>query len=428
MGFVPVTGTALLRVGDPPREGVVEFTDDRRTVALPIRTALPVLTKAHARDDLHPSVRLLTGSALLGLRLVAAGRLEPADDHWRIAPARHPGRGPGAPALAGDGPRGTTRGIVRAMLDAIADAMPRAAPTPAARRRTPVVAGRSTNGWPAGWNRVPTPPTCRSWCGSRCASRPTRRSWSPASVRLVLQVHDEQDPLHLCDAAVLWTESGAGASHGFGDRARTHAAIALRAAAEAWPVLDRLLELRVPDQITLDTDELVSLLSVGVAALAGCGVDVLWPRSLGRDLTATAVLERASSRARETTRCRPGSSVPTRCSASSGRSRCTARSLTEEEMARLARSAAPILRLRGNWTVIDPAVARKARKRLIRTVAPGPAVAAALTGTVEVGQGDDAVDEQVVVGASLLDVRERLLGASTRDPIEPPGGAGRDAA
>ena len=53
--------------------------------------------------------------------------------------------------------------------------------------------------------------------------------------------------------------------HGFGERARTHAAIALRAAAHAWPVLDRLLELRVPDEITLDTDELVSLLDDGVA-------------------------------------------------------------------------------------------------------------------------------------------------------------------
>ena len=33
---------------------------------------------------------------------------------------------------------------------------------------------------------------------------------------------------------------------------------------------------------------------VGVADLATCGVDVLWPRSLGRDLTTTAVLERAT--------------------------------------------------------------------------------------------------------------------------------------
>ena len=57
---------------------MVEFSDDRRTVALPIRAALPVLTKAHSRADLHPSVGLLSGAALLGLRLVAAGQIEPA--------------------------------------------------------------------------------------------------------------------------------------------------------------------------------------------------------------------------------------------------------------------------------------------------------------------------------------------------------------
>ena len=176
--------------------------------------------------------------------------------------------------------------------------MPRAAPTaragrPVARPRLRAQAAR-----PAASATPSRGPTCRSWCASRCGSRPTRRSWSPAAVRLVLQVHDEQNPLHLCDAAVLWT--GDEHEHGFGDRARTHAAIALRGAAEAWPVLDRLLELRVPDQITLDGDELESLLEDGVAALAGRGVDVLWPRSLGRDLTATTVLDRARpmSRAR----------------------------------------------------------------------------------------------------------------------------------
>ena len=55
VSFVPLTGTAALRVGDPPRDGVVEFTDERRTVALPDPAALPVLTKAHARDDLRPA-------------------------------------------------------------------------------------------------------------------------------------------------------------------------------------------------------------------------------------------------------------------------------------------------------------------------------------------------------------------------------------
>ncbi len=77
MSFVPVTGPATFRAADPPRESVVEFSDERRTVALPIRAALPVLTKAHPRDDLHPSVGLLSGAALLGLRLVAGGKLRP---------------------------------------------------------------------------------------------------------------------------------------------------------------------------------------------------------------------------------------------------------------------------------------------------------------------------------------------------------------
>jgi superfamily II DNA or RNA helicase len=412
VGFVPVTGTALLRVGDPPRDGVVEFTDERRTVALPIRAALPVLTKAHVRDDLHPSVRLLTASALLGLRLVAAGRLEPAGTHWRAGPLGQDDE-ERVRALAGDV---EDEGTVRAMLDAIADSMPRAAPV--ARRRT------SSEG------------SFHARLARRLAPRPGRADLPQlvrislrveadeeelvaGAVRLVLQVHDEQDPLHLCDAAVLWTESGPDASHGFGDRARTHASIALRAAAEAWPVLDQLAELRVPDQLTLDSDELVSLLSEGVAALAACGVDVMWPRSLGRDLTATAVLDRASVAPTDNA-LQTGLFGPDQMFSFQWQVALHGEVLTEAEMAQLARAAAPILRLRGNWTVIDPAIARKARKRLIRTVAPGPAVAAALTGTVEVGQGDDAVDEQVVVGATLLDVRERLLGAASRDPVDPP--------
>ena len=81
-------------------------------------------------------------------------------------------------------------------------------------------------------------------------------------------------------------------------------------------------------------------------------------------------------------------------------------------MEQLASSAAPLLRLRGNWTVVDPALARKARKRVIRTVDPVQAVAAALTGTVQLGTADAPVEEQVVLGASLLQVRERLLNAA----------------
>ncbi len=49
VSFVPLDGTATFRAASPPREGVVDFQDDRRTVSLPIRAALPVLTKALTR-------------------------------------------------------------------------------------------------------------------------------------------------------------------------------------------------------------------------------------------------------------------------------------------------------------------------------------------------------------------------------------------
>ncbi len=227
---------------------------------------------------------------------------------------------------------------MRQVLDAVADAMPRSAPVASRRRRR--VRARHRRG-----------PRRDDEFQARLQARIARHRSVAAdadlpqlvrvslrveadeeelvagAIRLVLQVHDEQDPLHVCDAAVLFTDTAA--AHGFGDRARTHASIALRAAADAWPVLDRLLELRVPDEITLDTDELVSLLDDGVAALKDRGVDVLWPRSLGRDLTASAVLDAApqlgaapgrSARSRSRTRC----SAPTRSSASAGSSPCTA--------------------------------------------------------------------------------------------------------
>ena len=84
--------------------------------------------------------------------------------------------------------------------------------------------------------------------------------------------------------------------------------------------------------------------------------------------------------------------------------------LTEEEMDQLAGAASPMLKLRGSWTVIDPAIARKARKRLVRTVKPAQAVAAALTGVVQVDPTGDGPEEDVpvVVGATLLKVREQL--------------------
>ena len=443
MSFVPVTGTAVLRPGDPPREGVVEFRDERRTVALPMSAALPVLTRAHRLDDLHPSVGLLSGAALLAMKLVAAGRFEPAPGggSWRVSPlhaddderVRRLAR-----ARVHDGLDAVqAEAVVRRMLDAVVDAMPRAAPAQLGSGGG-VSGGGGSGGVASGGSGRP------GAFAERLQDRLARRRDVPAesdlphlvgvslrveadeeelvagSVRVVLQVHDERDALHVCDAALLWSQRPT--DHGFGSRARTHATIALRAAAEAWPVLDRLLALRVPDQLTLEVDELVSLLDVGVGALKDVGVDVLWPKELGRDLTATTVLD-ASRRAApgRATREEPLQDPLLGTDTVLGfrwQLALHGEPLTQAEMDQLAHAASPVLRLRGSWAVVDPHLARKAKKRLIREVTPTQAVAAALTGVAELPAGE----EPVIVGATLLPMRDRLLAAASRTPIEAPPG------
>ena len=410
---VPVTGPARVRAADPPRDSSVEFSDGVTTVSLPVREALPVLARARRGGRPHPTVALLAEAGILALRLVGAGRFEPGDGRW-LPSALDPDEDERVRRLAAEAsydawPPSAAESAVRDLVAAVVDALPRGTPgalTSTFRRRldAELVRPRPTGRGGAGLPALVT---------ISLRVEADEEELVAGSVRLVLQVHDELDPLHLCDAALLWT--GTSEDHGFGDRARTHAAIALRAAAHAWPVLDRLLELRVPDEITLDTDELVSLLDDGVAALRRVGVDVLWPRSLGRDLTTRAALEHRDERAQEGP-LMTGLFGPDAMFAFKWQVALHGEPLSDAEMRQLATAASPVLKLRGAWTVVDPQVARKAKKRLIRTITPVQAVAAALTGTVEVEEGE----AEVIVGASLLKVRERLLGAATRDPLDAP--------
>jgi len=427
-----VAGPATFRAGEPPRESQVEFSDERRSVSLPIRGALPVLTRATrgASGDVHPSVALIAGAALLGMRLVAAGRFLPHADggSWQVAPldaAEEDRVVQLARARAGDGyDAATAEGVVRAVVAAVVDAMPRSAPTSTRRL---------TSGTPAAEQPRTVDEDFTRRLQERIA-RARRRTDLPqlvtlslrveadeeelvaGSVRAVLQVHDADNAAHVCDAALLWT--GTSEDHGFGERARTHASIALRAAADAvgetWPALDRLLDLRVPDEITLDSDELLGLLDGGAAALEEAGVPVLWPRYLDRDLTAKVTLDAAP---------REGELVEGlfgRESLFSFRWQLALRGddLTDAEMEELAHTTRPMIKLRNNWTLVDSALVKRARKRLLRPVPPTAALAATLTGVVEV---DDA-DHEVVVGASLLKVRERIASAATREPIRSPAG------
>ncbi|MFE7424392.1 DEAD/DEAH box helicase [Streptomyces sp. NPDC057545] len=225
----------------------------------------------------------------------------------------------------------------------------------------------------------------------------------------ITQVHSLADPTHVVDAATLW-HGGAGES--FGPRARIDAVLALRRAARVWSPLERLLDQPVPDVLALDEDELYELLGEAGMRLAAAGVGVHWPRELARSLTATAVVRPAPGSATDGT-----SFFETEQLFSFNWQLALGdEQLTEQEMDVLAEAHRPVVRLRDQWVVVDPALVRKARKRELGLLDPVDALSVALTGSAEV---DGERVEAVPVGA-LAALRARIT-ADTTVVAPPPG-------
>ncbi|MFF7286826.1 DEAD/DEAH box helicase [Streptomyces griseorubiginosus] len=409
----------------------------RRTapaLSLPVGEALPLLVRARRDPAAHPATACWGAAALHALRLTARGRLLPGltatgHDAWRAGPldpediahlraiaAALPYEGHAVP-LPGAGPLRLPEpeALMRAFLDAVADTLPR---TPAA----PFAAGRPFA------DRAPQRlPHAHEWAAEVAAGmdagvRISLRLDLSAS-RLfnaddagarsagaaIVQVHSLADPTLVADAAALWAGE---ADAVFGPRARVDAALAVRRAARVWPPLDRLSEQDVPDVLALSDEELGDLLGVAATRLAAAGVAVHWPRDLAQDLTAAAVVRSAPGSATDGTGFFESEELlQFRWQLALGGD-----PLSEAEMDALAEAHRPVVRLRDQWVLVDPALVRKARKRELGLLDPVDALSVALTGSAEV---DGETVEAVPVGA-LAALRDRLT-TGVR-PAEPPPG------
>ncbi|MER6493324.1 DEAD/DEAH box helicase [Streptomyces griseorubiginosus] len=409
----------------------------RRTapaLSLPVGEALPLLVRARRDPAAHPATACWGAAALHALRLTARGRLLPGltatgHDAWRAGPldpediahlraiaAALPYEGHAVP-LPGAGPLRLPEpeALMRAFLDAVADTLPR---TPAA----PFAAGRPFA------DRAPQRlPHAHEWAAEVAAGmdagvRISLRLDLSAS-RLfnaddagarsagaaIVQVHSLADPTLVADAAALWAGE---ADAVFGPRARVDAALAVRRAARVWPPLDRLSEQDVPDVLALSDEELGDLLGVAATRLAAAGVAVHWPRDLAQDLTAAAVVRSAPGSATDGTGFFESEELlQFRWQLALGGDL-----LSEAEMDALAEAHRPVVRLRDQWVLVDPALVRKARKRELGLLDPVDALSVALTGSAEV---DGETVEAVPVGA-LAALRDRLT-TGVR-PAEPPPG------
>ncbi|WNZ14357.1 DEAD/DEAH box helicase [Streptomyces sp. 11x1] len=402
-------------------------------LCLPVGEALPLLTRARRDPAAHPATACWGAAALHALRLVARGRLLPgltADgyDAWRAGPldpddiahlravaAALPYEGHAVP-LPGKGPLRLPEpeALMRSFLDAVADTLPRG---PAA----PYVSGKPFAAY-AG-QRLPH---ARDWAaevaagmdaGVRISLRLDLSAYdlfddverAPRAGAAVVQVHSLADPTLVVDAAALWAGD---ADAAFGPRARVDAALAVRRAARVWPPLDRLCEQDVPDVLALSEDELSDLLGVAATRLGAAGVEVHWPRDLAHDLSARAEVRPAPGSATDGT----GFFESEELLRFRWQLAIGGDPLTETEMDTLAEAHRPIVRLRDQWVLVDPALVRKARKRELGLLDPVDALSVALTGQAEV---DGETVEAVPVGA-LASLRDRLTAGL--GPVEPPAG------
>ncbi|MFE4830106.1 DEAD/DEAH box helicase [Streptomyces sp. NPDC056672] len=434
-------------------------------VLLPVVDAVPLLVRARRDKAAHPAAACWGAAALHALQLAARGRLLPgltASDHdaWRAGPldaddiaqlraiaAAMPPEAHAVP-LPGPGPLRLPdpEALVRAFLDAVADSLP----------RTPAAAFAA--GAPFAARAAQHLPSARTWAaeaaagmdagvrvslrldlsafdlfdqegvgadtgtdpgsGTDMGTRTGSDSDVPAGAgqddvvrragTALVQVHSLADPTLVIDAAGLWAGAG---DESFGPRARIDAMLALRRAARVWTPLARLLERDVPDALAVSEDELYDLLGPGAARLAAAGVALHWPRELARTLTAAAVVRPAPGSATDGTPFFDSEELLK----FNWQLALNGDPLTEAEMDALAESHRPIVRLRDQWVVVDPALVRKARKRELGLLEPVDALAVALTGTAEV---DGETVDAVPTGA-LAALRDRLTGDHGTVPQPP---------
>ncbi|MFF4318730.1 DEAD/DEAH box helicase [Streptomyces sp. NPDC001568] len=447
-----------------------------RALVLPLDAALPLLTRARTSPGASAPAAFWGAASLLALGFAARGLLLPGlspagYDAWRTGPleaadleavrelaAAMPPEAHCVP-LDVDGPPRlpAPEPLLRAFLDAVADTLPR---SPAATAAT----GGPAFAAPAGPARPL--PALRAWAdevaaghdagvrislrvefrapddgpyggpfdgrgdgrgdnpGDRLDAHPTDAPDTPPALRAVLQLHSLADAGLVADAADVWASTGstAGASSGpapgvFPPRARLDALRALRRAARLWPALTPLLGAAVPDAVDLADEDVAELLGGAAAALAADGVQVHWPRGLARTLTSRAVIDSPAARAAAPA---PAGLLSTGALLSfdwrhslDGRTQ----DLTPAELDRLAEANRPLVRLRDQWVLVDPAAVRRARARVERpiTVSAADALAAVLTGSTEI----DGERVEVTAAGALAELRSRLTADPARAALPP---------
>jgi hypothetical protein len=411
---------------------------------IPLAEALPALLLIDPESRMRRSARVWAAAAAAGVGLVARGRLLPTvgpdeSDVWRAGPldpadlswlrelaAAFP---PTAHALAVPGSRPmrlrSPEALVRELWDAIADMIAR---SPAATRTTTSPAFAATEptrvGDLAEWLADTADGlSAGARLGLRIEGMAARldeqaeeevEEEAPApAFRLVLQLRSTADPSLIVDAAALWSQPETVLAR-FGQQAETDLLLALRRGALVWPPLAEVLQQASPSVIDLDDDALTALLGPAAEELAGAGIEVLWPSSLlDGGVKLRAVPTPAPDRLTDA-----GFGLDALLDF---RWQLTLDGalLDAEEMAALAEAKRPLIRLRGRWVILDPALLDRLRRPPRTRMRASEALGAVLAGVAEI----DGETVTVAAEGPLADLARRIASIASAPPlVDPPTG------
>jgi SNF2-related domain/SNF2 Helicase protein/Helicase conserved C-terminal domain len=398
------------------------------------------------------SVAVWAAAATAGVGLVARGRLLPTVssngmDAWRAGPldatdlawlrelaAAFP---PAAHALGVPGSRPmrirSPEALVRALWDGIADvlvrttAAPRTVASPAFAAAGPTAVGDLSQ-WLADAEAGLS-------AGARLGLRVEAVSSAPEpaepeepaeleelaedagagspTFRMVLQLRSTADPSLIVDAADLWDQPQRVISR-FGAQAETDMLLALRRGAAAWPPLAPALQQASPSALGLDDDAVSGLLGPAAEQLGGVGIEVLWPSSLAGDglklqAVATPVPEKVTE---------AGFSLGALLEFH-WQLTLDGELLDADEIAELAEAKRPLIRLRGRWVTLSPALLERLRRPPRTRMRMMEALGAVLAGSAEI----DGETVTVVAHGQLADLAARITGiAAAPQQLGPPPG------
>ena len=167
---------------------------------------------------------------------------------------------------------------------------------------------------------------------------------------------------------------------GFGSRGRIDTTMEIGKAAAAWAPLRRLLELEVPESISIDPDELGDLIDIGCERLRAAGVEVAFGEGLDPGLEVSVAVGTSGTRLSSVADAFDGSDpIAYRWVLS-----LDGVPLDEEERLAVAWASEGVAEIRERAVLVGPNLTRKARIPDIRSLTALDALAIALTGKAEI--------------------------------------------